>query len=105
MTTFNWNVTKLDTRTDENNTDIVITAWFKITGVDGNYIATYENGVGLNEPTATFIPYNQLTETQLIQWCKDILGVDYCQLLEQSVQNKIDKLKVVNTSSSLPWNI
>lgn len=104
MTTFTWNITKLDVRTDETNQNIVITAWFKITGVDGQYMATYENGVGLGEVGDLFTPYNQLTEQQLIEWCKNIFGIEYCQTLEQSVQNKIDKLKVINVQQSLPWN-
>lgn len=104
MTTFNWKITRLDTRSDDVNQNIVITAWFKITGVDGMYSATYENGVGLGEAGEAFTPYNQLTEEQLVQWCKDKLTPEYCQTLEQGVQNKIDRLKAVNVQQNLPWS-
>lgn len=103
MTTFQWNITKLDTRSDEINQNVVITAWFKIFGIDGQYTATYENGVGLGEVGNSFIPFSQLTEDQLIQWCKDILTPEYCQTLEQGVQNKIDGLKALTQQPQLPW--
>lgn len=102
MTTYTWKITKLDTRSDEQNQNVVITAWFKIIGVDGQYSATYENGVGLGEAGTPFTPYSQLTEAQLIDWCKSILGETYCQTLETSIQNKINELKN-NTPTSLPW--
>lgn len=103
MTTFIWNITRLDTRSDEANQNIIITAWFKITGIDGIYSAAYENGVGLSEVGDTFTPYSNLTEQQILQWCKDILGVEYCNTLEQTVQNKINLLKNTNITT-LPWS-
>lgn len=103
MTTFNWKITKLDTRSDDTNQSVVITAWFRITGVDGQYSATYENGVGLGEIGESFTPFSQLTEQQLVQWCKDILTPEYCQTLEQGVQNKINRLKNLTQQPQLPW--
>lgn len=102
MTTFTWNIVGINTRSDNVNADVIITVWFKITGFDGSYTACYENGVGLNTVKDTFVPLGELTEQQLITWCKNILGSDYCRLLEQTVQNKINLLKN-NTNTNLPW--
>lgn len=104
MTTFNWSITKMDVRSDQVHNNVVITVWFKITGIDGQYTYEYKNGVGLDEPIEPFVPFNELTEQQVLQWTKDKLTPEYCQLLEQGVQNKIDNMKYATVQQvAPPW--
>lgn len=61
-------------------------------------------------PSSSFIPYDQLTEDQVIQWVKDTLG-DGIKMYENVVDAKLKKLQEVVTvdltktsiPKKLPW--
>jgi hypothetical protein len=52
----------------------------------------------------TFIPYENLTQAQVIQWVKDSLGPDEVAKYEASVQRQIDAQKAPALTSGLPWS-
>jgi hypothetical protein len=62
------------------------------------------------DPSSSFTPYEQLTESQVIQWVKDTLG-DNIKIYENVVDAKLKKLQEVVTvdltktsiPKKLPW--
>lgn len=53
---------------------------------------------------ANFIPYDQVTQAEAIQWTQDALGVDRVASMEAEVQTQIDAQKVsVPQPTPLPW--
>ena len=91
----------------EGRTDVVVAAQWNILGEDqgasynlsGWQQFTLEQGEG-------FIPYNQLTETQVLQWVKDTMGENGVASMEASVQGSLDALNnppVEPIVTPLPW--
>lgn len=104
MTTFTTTITTLNTVPQlDGETDVVMTAFFKVTGVDGEYVAwidsmqpfTLHQGEG-------FTPYNQLTQAQVISWIPE----QVIQNMQQNVQEQIDFKKnpiPAQAPQPLPW--
>ena len=104
--TYNWHVAALDAYpTYENHTDVVFTVHWRCDGTDGEHTAGVYGSVGLTlDPEATFTPYADLTEAQVIGWVKDALGEEQVASYEENVAAQIDAL--VNppvVTPPLPW--
>ena len=51
-----------------------------------------------------FIPYDQITQAEAIQWTQDALGVDRVAAMEAEVQAQIDAQKIPTPQPApLPW--
>lgn len=104
--TYNWTVAQLDAYpTYENHTDVVFTVHWRMDGTDGEHTAGVYGSVGLTlDPEATFTPYADLTEAQVVGWVKDALGEEQVASYEANVAAQIDAL--VNppvVTPPLPW--
>jgi hypothetical protein len=75
---------------------------YNVSATDGTYSANTYGTVGYQEqPGETYIPYDQLTEEQVVGWVQTSLGKD---TVEASLQSQIDaKIKPVQ-ESGLPWS-
>jgi hypothetical protein len=64
MTTFKWSVNKVQVAQD----NLVVKVDLTVTGTDGNNTASaaYTRNLVRGD---TFIPYDQLTEQQVLDWC------------------------------------
>lgn len=105
--TYNWTVAQLDAYpTYENHTDVVFTVHWRMDGTDGEHTAGVYGSVGLTlDPEATFTPYADLTEAQVVGWVKDALGEEQVAGYEANVAAQIDAL--VNppvVTPPLPWS-
>jgi hypothetical protein len=91
----------------EGQTDVVVSAQWNILGQDqgasynlsGWQNFTLEQGEG-------FVPYNQLTEAQVVQWVKDTLGENGVASMEAAVQGSLDAINnppVEPVIATLPW--
>jgi hypothetical protein len=105
--TYNWTVAQLDAHpTYENHTDVIFTVHWRMDGADGEHAAGVYGSVGLTlDPEATFTPYADLTEAQVVGWVKDALGEEQVASYEENVAAQIDAL--VNppvVSPALPWS-
>ena len=104
--TYNWTVAQLDCYPEhEGQADVVFTVHWRMSGADGEYTAGVYGSVGLTlDPEATFVPYADLTEAQVIGWVQDALGEEQVASYEANVAAQIDAL--VNppvVSPALPW--
>jgi len=68
-------------------TDVVISAnW--MCNDDNNIVRTTGTAV-FTPPQASFVPYDQLTETQVIQWVFDVLGQDKVTAIEADLATQL----------------
>lgn len=103
MTTFDWNISQMETKPQEDgNTDVVITAHWNCTGVDGSYSAYVYGTCSFPSPGANFIPYEDLTESDVLGWCW-ANGVDQVAV-EANLQAQIDaQINPPVVTLPLPW--
>jgi hypothetical protein len=104
MTTFTTTITAMYTLPQvEGQTDVVVNAMWKVTGVDGQYTADIG---GNTQFTLTrgegFTPYAQLTETQVIGWIPES-QITSAQQCVQGQLNSMANPPVSPENTPLPW--
>ena len=101
-TTFSCSVKALYTL-QQPDPNYVVNAIWRVTGVDGQYTASIDgNTVFSSEQQGIFVPYPQLTESQVIGWIppEQIASAQAC------VQGQIDSMitpPVSPANTPLPW--
>jgi hypothetical protein len=103
-TVINWTISQLDCKPQEDGeTDVVVTAHWQCTGVNGNYTSQVYGTAGFTyTPGNPFTPYDELTQEQVLEWCwangvdKDAIEAN----VEEQIQAQIDPPIVTPT---LPW--
>lgn len=104
--TYNWHIAALDCYPEhEGNTDVVFVAHWRMDGTDGDHTAGVYGSVGLTlDPEATYTPYADLTEAQVVGWVKDALGEEQVEAYEANVAAQIDALvSPPVVTPALPW--
>ena len=114
MTTYTWAVTALYTETIAGEQNYVVIANYEVVGVDDTYSASLSNIARFSffgyrpESVSPFVPYEDLTETIVIGWIQDELGVDGVNNLEACIQGQIDSQinpPVTPQNTPLPWAV
>tara|TARA_R110002020_G_scaffold73546_1_gene188701 strand:- start:12145 stop:12468 length:324 start_codon:yes stop_codon:yes gene_type:complete len=59
--------------------------------------------ISIPEPSGDFIPYNDVTHENCINWCKAIMGEDQVKATEDNVASMIATSKAPVTASGVPW--
>jgi len=107
--TYNWNCKTVDAYpTYSGEADVVYNVHWRVTAVsdqvdpEGNaYQASAIGTQVLNtEDITDFIPFDQLTNDQVVQWVKGTMGEENVNNLENSLQSQIDNL-ITPTSVTL----
>ena len=104
MTTFTWTVSQLDCYPQaDNQTDVVFTVHWQLTGTDGTYNGSVYSTCAVPAPTGTFTPYADLTQEQVLGWIW-ANGVDQASA-EAAVQTQIDnQANPPVVTPPLPWS-
>jgi len=102
--TINWTVTAMDCYPQaDNETDVVFNVHWTCSGVQDTYTASVYSTCSLPPADpASFIPYADLTQEQVLGWCW-ANGVDKDSAeaaVAQQIQNQIDP---PITTPTLPW--
>ena len=109
MTTYNWNCKTVDCYPEQDNeADVVYNVHWIVTGVSdqvdskGNaYSATNIGTQTLDTSQITnFIPFDQLTNDEVVAWTKGAMGDEQVASIEASIQSQIDNL-ITPTSVTL----
>ena len=109
MTTYNWNCKTVDCYPEQDNeADVVYNVHWIVTGVSdevdskGNpYSATNIGTQSLDTSQITdFIPFDQLTNDEVVAWTKGAMGDEQVASIEASIQSQIDSL-ITPTSVTL----
>jgi hypothetical protein len=97
---FNWNVVNMDRLTADG---FVVTVHYNISAVDGDYTASTYGTVGFTEqPGETYVPYEDLTQEQVVGWVQESLGKD---TVEASLAGQIEAQKNPVQESGVPWAV
>jgi hypothetical protein len=94
---YQWNVVQMDRLTSDG---FVVTVHYTVNAVDGDYTASTYGTVGYTQGEGSYVPYADLTETQVVGWVQDSLGKD---TVEASLATQIDAQKNPVNESGLPW--
>jgi len=109
MTTYNWNCKTVDCYPEQDNeADVVYNVHWIVTGTSdqvdpqGNpYSATNIGTQTLDTSQITnFIPFDQLTNDEVVAWTKGAMGDEQVASIEASIQSQIDSL-ITPTSVTL----
>lgn len=108
MTTYNWKITNLYTKTVEGLEDYVVNAVFEVEGVDGEFSSTVNGSQVFTVKEGTeFIPYANLTEEIVVEWIKEELGENGLLSITSCIDGQIESQKnppVVPVITPLPWS-
>jgi hypothetical protein len=98
MITYNWQINQMDRKTTDG---FVLTVHYNVTATDGDYSANTYGTVGYTEEDGkSYIPYDQLTQDEVVAWVQDSLGQE---TVEASLATQIEALKHPVVESGLPW--
>ena len=101
-----WNVTQLDCYPElDGKTDVVFTAHWNVTAVDGEYTGYVYGSIGLTlNPEEPYTEYADLTKDQVIGWVKAAMGEETVAATEANVLQQIEDQKNPKVvSPALPW--
>lgn len=102
-----WSVAQMDAYPEyEGNADVVFTVHWTLNGTDGEHTAGVYGSVGLTlDPEATYVPYADLTEAQVIGWVKEALGEESVTSYEENVAQQIaNQINPPVVTPPLPWS-
>jgi myo-inositol-hexaphosphate 3-phosphohydrolase len=94
---FTWNVVQMDRLTSDG---FVVTVHYTVNAVDGEFTASTYGTVGYTQGEGSYVPYNQLTETEVVGWVQESLGKD---TVEASLTAQIEAQKNPVQETGLPW--
>lgn len=87
---------------DGSHTDVVVTANWRCTAVDGDHSVSNQGSMGFASPSGDFIAYPDLTEATVLGWIW-ASGVDKAEV-EANVARELDaKINSPVVSKPLPW--
>lgn len=97
--TITWKISQLDRNAADGG---VTTAHWTVTAVDGDYSASAYSTAGFTpDPEAPgFVPYEELTEEDVLVWVWDSVDKDAA---EESLLKQIDAQKNPVVVSGTPW--
>jgi hypothetical protein len=105
-TTYQWDIQALDCIPQiEGDTDFVVTAHWTVSATDGTYNSsvygtqsfTYDSG-------KAFIPYDSLTQDEVVGWVQEGMGIDAVTALQENLDQQIEnQINPPIISPALPW--
>ena len=99
----NWKVESMIVKPqDGSHTDVVVTAAWRCTAVDGDHSASNYGSMGFASPSGGFIAYPDLTEADVLGWVW-ANGVDKAEV-EANVARELDmQVNPPTVAKPLPW--
>ena len=105
--TYNWVISQLDCYpTQDNKTDVVFTVHWRrqATDGDGHNADIYGSQAVTLDPSATYIPYAELTEADVIGWLEDAMGAELLEAQKAALDKQIeDQINPPVVRPPLPW--
>ena len=99
----NWKVESMIVKPQDGSyTDVVVTATWRCTAVDGEHSASNYGSMGFASPSGDFIAYPDLTEDTVLGWIW-ANGVDKAEV-EANVARELDmQVNPPTVAKPLPW--
>lgn len=101
-----WKITQLSVYPkSEGEADAVCAAAWNVSGTDGTYTGSLNGSTAFKlDPNAPFIPYDQLTQEQVLSWVFESLGAEGKATAEADVDAQIEYAASQVQSAPLPWS-
>lgn len=95
----NWTIAQLERNVADGG--VIICHW-RVTAVDGDYTASAYGTCGFSPDASApdYIPYDQLTEADVLEWVYASVDKD---AIEASLASQIDEQKNPTTEAGVPW--
>lgn len=103
MITYSWTIKNLE-YTNDDDKGVLLAQWAFI-GSDEEHSAQISGFQSLepNPQAESYIPFEELTEEDVVSWIKNILGEEDLAKKEQVIAQKIQEQKTPKVQSGLPW--
>lgn len=101
-----WTITQLDCYPDhDGEVDVVVIPHWTAYDTQDGFTGSMYGTVALTlDPAAPFIPYDQLTEAQVVSWVQEALGAERLGEIAASIKTQIDNQKNPPiVTPPLPW--
>lgn len=95
-----WSIENMQRKDD---TGFVYWVNYKVSLVDGEYAASNAATTTFAAQDGQFVPYDQLTEAQVVGWVQAALGPEQVAFIEAQLQANVDKQKNPTSSGGVPW--
>ncbi len=106
--TYTWAISQLDCYpTQDNKTDVVFVVHWRRQATDGNghNADIYGSQAVTLDPSATYIPYAELTEAIVIGWLEDAMGAELLEAQKAALDKQIeDQINPPVIRPPLPWS-
>ena len=103
---YTWSVKEINTIPSENDLESVVkVVHWNVRGVDGEMSAELNGSIALNKPDPlNFLPFEEVTEADVISWVKSTIGEDMTNAAEADVAAQIlYKTQQKPVVAPLPW--
>ena len=106
---YTWKVTNVKVTEINNTPNTVVYTYWEKTGKDeeGNE-GTFYGGTSFSADNviegSTFIPFDELTETEVIEWIKASIANGYEQHINEQIDKLIFEKKNILVEKPLPWD-
>lgn len=107
--TYTWKITGLKTKniTEDKQNAVVQTYWQKIgideNGNEGTFSGATPFTVDPTDDSGPFIPFEQLTEEDVIAWIQTVVVGQYEEHVNGQIQKQIDEKINPVIEADLPW--
>jgi hypothetical protein len=105
-TTYNWTISAMDCVPQEDgHTDVVVVAHWNVSATDGTYSSSaYGTQSFTYDAGKAFIPYDSLTESEVVLWVQESMGIDAVTALQQNLDQQIaNQVNPPIVTPPLPW--
>lgn len=102
-----WAVQQLNAYPElDGQADVVFSVHWQLNGTDGTYNGSVYGSVGVTlDEGASFVPYADLTQAQVIGWVQDALGEEQVTAYEANVAQQIEnQINPPVVTPPLPWS-
>lgn len=100
----NWTISQLERTLPDG---VVMTAHWRVSQEqDGVYATAYGSmALPAKDPSdPTFVPYDNLTESQVVEWVKEAMGPEQVAAYETSLSSQIAAQLNPVSASGVPWS-
>lgn len=107
--TYTWEITSLKVRdvSSEKQNAVVQTYWKKVgtdeNGNEGSFSGATPFTVDPTDNDGPFVPFEELTEADVIAWIQSVVVGSYEDHVNQQIQKQIDEKISPITDKTLPW--
>jgi hypothetical protein len=109
VNSWTWTINSMQQWPSGTNAGYVVNVQWTLTGTDGTHTASIGGNTQypVSEAQSGFVPYVQLTQSQVIGWVQASLGEQGIANFEANVQGQINSFAnppVSPVTQPLPWN-